>query len=193
MSFTLSDGSSASNLQIGCVAFTPFYLDILTTNCKTQRPITEPSPPVDSNYVVAASLLGKTIYQKLPLSITSLDVSELPRLKPHVTMTNNKSILSINWEYVNAHNTPMTSPLLYSQSMSVSGNRDFNAISSCYTLVGGNATKLLFSSGALPPDARSLSDVKNNNCDIHLDDVATINFNATDALGNQYAYSWAPN
>jgi len=192
LGFTLTDGSTASNLQIGCVQFTPFYLDILTTNCKTQPPIISPSPPVNENYTVAASLLGKTVVQKLPLTIPSLDLPELPRLKPHITMTNNRSILSISWEYVKADNTPIPSPLLYSQSFSINANQAFDAVSSCYKLIGGNATTLMFTSGALPADMRSYSNVKNNNCDINLDDIATISFTATDALGSQYVYSWTP-
>ena len=41
-------------------------------------------------------------------------------------------------------------------------------------------------------DPRSLSDVKNNNCDIFLDDVDSITLTATDSLSTRYIYKLTP-
>jgi hypothetical protein len=196
VTFTLADGTSASNLQVGCAAFTPFIIDTLTTACKTQPLIISPSPPVDSLYRVGAELFAKTIVQKLPLHISPLSVAEWPRLIPTVTLTANDSILDISWKYVwpiaNSDGTPMDDPhtYIYDQSVSINATDSYGHISSCYVQVGGNAQTLIYASGTLPPDTTHVSNVKNNNCDIKLSDVAVITFTTSDAYGNKYVYQW---
>jgi hypothetical protein len=192
VTFTLADGSSASNLQLGCAAFVPFYLDTLSTACKTQPLIIAPAPPVEGVYHVGAELLAKTIISRLALYIPPLTEPELPRLVPTLTLSGNDGILNISWQYVDASDTAIAAPLIYDQSMTINLAQNYSSVSSCYTQVSGNALTLVYSSGALTPDVRSLSDVKNNRCDIFLHDVATITFTTSDALGNKYVYTWSP-
>ncbi|MEJ2652671.1 MAG: hypothetical protein P8173_12980 [Gammaproteobacteria bacterium] len=220
VTFTLANGVSASNLKLGCAAFTPFIIDVLTTYCKTQPMIVSPSPPVNDTYRVGAELLAKTIVQRMPLNIspleisdpapegsaatptspdqdTSPEVSEWPRLVPSVDLSGNGSILDINWRYEDKAGFPQNStlgnaPIIYNQAVTINGTQGFTAISSCYKQVGGNAPTLLFSTASLEPDVRSIADVKNNSCDIYLNDVATITFTVSDAFGNKYVYTWTP-
>lgn len=202
VNFLLANGISASNLQLGCAAFTPFIIDVLTTYCKTQPMIVTPSPPVNNTYRVGAELLAKTIVQKLPLNIPPLEISDSnpaisqwPRLVPTVELSGNGSILDINWLYQDKEGNLLDSsagnaPILYNQAITINGNQGFGSISSCYKQVGGNAPTLLYSSPSLEPDVRTLTDVKNNSCDIFLSDVATITFTVSDAFGNKYVYTW---
>jgi len=199
VTFTLADGSSASNLKIGCASFTPFIIDVLTTACKTQPLIVAPSPPTDDVYRVGAELLAKTIVQKLPLHIAPLSVHEWPRLKPTLTLSGanssgKKSILDVSWEYVDEYGDPVPSPepLIYDQVVSINSAKSYSQVSSCYKPVSGNAQTLIYASGLLAPDARTISSVKNNNCDIFIDDMAIITFTTSDAYGNKYVYTWSP-
>lgn len=197
VTFTLADGTSASNLQLGCASFTPFIIDVLTTACKTQPLIVSPNPPVDDIYRVGAELLAKTIVQKIHLNIPPLEIAEWPRLVPTMKLTANKSILGITWVYVDGNGDSLdvpgaNKPLIYNQTISINGTRSYSEISSCYTQASGNAQTLIFSSASLGPDDRNITDVKNNSCDISLDDIATITFTTSDAFGNKYVFTWSP-
>lgn len=193
--FTLANGTQVSNLALGCNAFTPFTVLQLSTNCPPSALIRAPFPPENNYYHVAASLFGKTQDTQLRLHASPLSLVETPRLQPTVSLSTNDSILGIKWQYVDGNNDPVPAPLplIMTQQLQIHLTRGYKAVSSCYTQVTGNTPTLVFSSPSLGPDARSLSDIKNNRCDIFLNDVASMTFTVSDAYENQYAFTWTPN
>ena len=189
MQFPLADGSVASNLRIGCAAFTPFIIDELTTNCGSQPFIISPFPPRPVAFHIAATVVGKVQNKLMVANIPALSKSEMPLVVPQVTLSPAGAILDINWIYVNDSGQPLgIAPLITSQSFNITYNKSYSDISPCY---GSRInTVLAFSSGSLTPDVRDFSDVKDTGCDIFIKDVSRITFSTLDAYENRYAYSW---
>ncbi len=192
--FTLSNGNLASDLALGCNNFSPFTELQLSTNCPPSPLIQAPFPPQAGSYHIAATLFGKTQNPALTLHVTRLSLDEVPRLEPTVTLSTNGSILNIAWKYVDATDADVPAPLpvITNQQMQINLTQPYNQISTCYTQVTGNTPTLGYSSPGLGGDARSLSDIKNNRCDIFLNDVAKMTFTVTDAYGEQYVFNWSP-
>jgi len=189
MQFQLADGSLASNLQIGCAAFTPFTTDVLTTNCGSQALIISPFPPKQVTFHIPAVVVGKIQNKLFVANIAELSKSELPLVVPQIDLTSAGAILDINWTYVNDSGQQLgLPPLLSNQSFQISYSRPYSDISACYKR-RVNPT-LAYSSGGMTSDVRSRSDIKDSSCDIFLKDVSNITFSTADAYGNQYSYSW---
>lgn len=191
---TLADGSQVSNLELGCPVFTPFTLLQLSTNCSLPL-IVSPFPAKPApDYRVIAALFGQKIIQKIPVTLAPLTAQELPVLDLNLTLVPNSAIVSMDWSYKDGTGQPIDSPdlLIESQSISINLTRPFSDVDPCYKQVSGNASSLVFQSSSMGSDPRSLSDVKNNNCDIFLDDVDTITLTATDSLSTRYIYKFKP-
>ena len=189
MQFPLADGSLASNLLIGCAAFTPFIIDELTTNCQSQALVISPFPPQPVVFHIAASVVGKVQNKAFVPNVAELSKSELPLVLPHVTLSASGAILDINWTYVNDSGQPLgLAPLITSQAFQIIYAQQYSDISPCYgKRVNG---VLAFKSGSLTPDVRSKSEIKDTGCDIFLKDVSNITFSALDAYENRFSYSW---
>lgn len=193
--FTLADGTPVSHLALGCNAFTPFSVLQLSTNCPPSALILTPYPPESNYYHVPAVLFGTTQDTQLKLNVSPLSLAETPRLEPTIGLSTNDSILGITWKYYDGNNSLVKAPLplIMTQQLQINLTQGYKAVSSCYTQVSGNTPTLVYSSPSLGPDVNSLSDIKNNRCDIFLKDVATMTFTVTDAYDNQYAFTWTPN
>jgi hypothetical protein len=63
-------------------------------------------------------------------------------------------------------------------------------VSACYRQVQDQSALLVYSSGRLEVDVRSVDDVQNSDCPIFIDDLDSIRFIVTDALNNQFIYNW---
>lgn len=197
--FTLSNGNVASNLTLGCNNFTPFTVLQLSTNCPPSPMIVAPFPPREGSYHVAATLFGKTQNPALTLHTTRLSLDEVPRLEPTVTLGTNGSIQAINWGFYVAGpsgsgpvQVPAPFPIITSQQMQINLSQSYSQVSPCYTQVTGNTPTLGYSSPTMNGDANSLTDIKNNRCDIFLNDVAKFTFVVTDAYGEQFIFTWSP-
>jgi DNA-binding beta-propeller fold protein YncE len=186
------DNTPASNLNLGCAQFTPFITLQMFTACKTQPLILTPFPPPSINYRVAATLLGTTQVKELPLYFPPHDQSEIALLEPTIILSSSGSILEVQWQYVDQLGQTLPDPLLFSQQFQITLTRPYTDVSTCYQQVAGNNLGLVFASGSLTPDVRSLSDIQNNRCDIFMSDVDNISFTATDAYGNSYVFTWKP-
>lgn len=192
--FTLANGNDVSTLPLSCNSFTPFSVLQLSTNCSGAL-VKAPFPPQPGGYHVTATLFGKTQDAGLTLNVPRFTLDDVPRLQPTVTLSTNDSILGMQWRFVDANNDPVPTPfpLIMSQQVQLNLTRSYKAVSTCYTQVAGNTPTLVYRSGVLGPDTRSLSDIKNNRCDIFLNDVAEVDFTVTDAYGAQYVFAWTPN
>lgn len=197
--FTMANGHTASTLPLACNSFTPFTILQLFTNCHTDFPlITSPFPPEGGTYRVAATLFGKVQDAQLTLNVAGLSLSEVAKLVPTITLGTNSSILGVQWDFENldsngnVQKVPAPLPLLMSQQMQITLTQSYQSTSSCYTQVAGNNPTLVYQSPGLGPDVRSLSNIKNNNCDIFLNDVDAMTFTLSNAYGAQYIFNWKP-
>jgi hypothetical protein len=190
--FGMADGSTVSNLTLGCNNFTPFITLDITTACSPQPLIVAPFPPAAVSYRVAGVLFAVTTITDLTLHIPPLDASQQPLLQPTLALSTTGSILGIQWRYINQAGDPLLAPLLYSQSFQITLNRPYTAVNSCYKQVAGNSTTLVFDSGPLTLDVQTKANIQNNGCDIFISDVADIQYSATDAYGNSYTFTWNP-
>jgi hypothetical protein len=186
------DNAPASNLNLGCAQFTPFITLQMFTTCKNQPLILTPFPPPAVNYRVAATLLGTTQVKDLPLYFPPYDASDIPLLQPTIILSSSGSILEVQWQYVDQLGQTLPQPLQFSQQFQITLTRPYTDVSTCYQQVAGNSLGLVFASGSLTPDVRSLSNIQNNRCDIFMSDVDNISFTAKDAYGNSYVFTWKP-
>lgn len=189
--FELTDGSLVSNLPFGCAKLTPFTNLTYLTNCSGPL-ILSPFPVTGGTYTIPAALFGATTINHFPIVSTPLKPSQIPRPVPILTLFENNKIQKIEWNFVDEAGDSLPSPLIYSQAIQITLTQPISSVSTCYTQVAGNATTLVFSSGPLAPDVRSLPSVKNNGCDISLSDVDTVIFSYTDALKSHYVFNWKP-
>lgn len=192
---TLTPLTLVSNLELGCPAFTPFIILTLSTNCSLPL-ITTPYPPQSApDYRLIAALFGQPIIKKLPLTVAPLTLEQLPHLRPHLTLGVDSAIVAMDWDYVDGNDKVIQAPqdlLFQNQSVSINLTRPFTDVDPCYKQVSGNAGTLVYSSPTLGSDARDLTDIKNNRCNILLNDVDTITLTVTDALSNRYVYKVKP-
>ncbi len=197
--FDLTDGSVASNLDLDCPVFTPFITLELYTNCPPSPLIRSPFPATGGDYRVAATLsanltgsYSQVVVNKFPLTRVPVQGWEFPRLIPTFTLAANSSIQKIEWTYVNELNDELASPLIMTQKVQINLIQPYLIVSGCYQQVQGNAPNLVFDSGPLARDVRSVFEIKNNRCDILLDDVETITFIVTDGLQSNCVFDWKP-
>jgi DNA-binding beta-propeller fold protein YncE len=189
--FELTDGSLVSNLGLGCAILTPFTHLQFTTNCSGPL-ILSPYPAAGGTYTINATLFKATTINHLPIISIPLKPSQIPWAVPILTLFENNKIQKIDWDFVDEAGDSLLSPVIYSQEIKIALTRPFASVSDCYKQVAGNASNLVFDSGPLAPDVRSLPDVKNNGCDILLSDVDTVIFSYTDALNNHFVFNWKP-
>jgi hypothetical protein len=204
--FTFTDGSVRSVLTPGCPVLTPFIILELFSNCPPDPLISSPLPPPSGEYAIPAVILMETkLDNKIPLTTTALTPSQFPQpiltLSLGTSNTDTDLINSIAWIYASEQADPTALPLIASQQVQINLTKNIADVSSCYQQVSGNAQTLVYNSGSLTPDIRDSSDIdhansqpmiNNNGCGIKLSDVDTITFTATDALGNNYIFTWKP-
>jgi hypothetical protein len=196
LTFQLTDGQGASSLPFNCPALTPFIILEYSTNCPAPPLIQSPFPPKEGDYRVASILFTQIAILRLHLTPTTVPVSAMPLLLPTVSLFSTSSlsqaIQGITWKYVDGTGADLQSPpIIYSQQVSVNLTRPFSEINECYTQITGNSDQLVFASGALNPDARSIEPVLNGGvCEIDIKDVASIVFRVTDSLEERYIYTW---
>jgi hypothetical protein len=191
--FRLTDGSVLSVLSPGCPVLTPFIILELFTNCPPLPMISAPLPPPSGDYSIPAVIFQETkLTNKIRYTSTSLAPSQFPQLIPVLSLNPDNTISSINWVYASELANPPTPPLIVSQGFQINLTQDIGDVSPCYTQVSGNAQSLVYSSGSLTSDTRDRDDITNNGCGIYLSDVDTITFTVTDALGNNYVFTWNP-
>ena len=187
--FHLANGSLVSNLAIGCAAFTPFIIDELTTNCNSQSFVISPFPAQSQQYRIDATLKGKIQNKIFTTNSPPFHKDDLPLVLPQFTLGAAGEILDVNWTYVNDTGQPLpTSPLLTTQSFSLTYSKPASDISSCYAPRVHKTES--YSSGRLTPDVRSQNEIKDSGCYIYLKDISNLTFNASDAYGTRYSYSW---
>ncbi|HUJ79770.1 MAG TPA: hypothetical protein VLY45_05595 [Nitrospiria bacterium] len=211
--FTLTDGTLQSTFNLQCPVLTPFsILDFYTySNCQSSSPlISAPNPAPSGIYTIPAVILQTTyLNNQLTYASTPLTASQLLQLYPTVRFAPSQNpggdgdtIQEIDWSYAGeppAGVPPSPDempPLIYTQSVQISLQQPISTYPCNYQQVTGNATNLVYASGALTPELRKLSPVVNpgsNQCGIKLSQVSTIEFVTTDALGNNYLYTWTPN
>lgn len=187
--FHLADGSLASNLILGCAAFTPFIIDELTTNCNSQPFVISPFPAQPQQFRLDATLKGKTQNKIFITNTPHLHKADLPLVLPQFILGAAGEILEIDWKYVNDTGQKLpTPPLVLDQNFSLTYNKPFSDISPCYaTRIHSTAA---YSSGTLTPDVRKQIDITDTGCNIYLKDISTLTFNVSDAYGTRYAYIW---
>jgi len=196
MSFQLTDGQPASSLPFDCPSLTPFIILEYSTNCPPPL-IQTPFPVKEGDYRVASILFTQITITRIHVTPTSVPVSQFPLLLPTVSLFStsgqSRAIQGITWKYVDQNGLDVSAqPIIYSQQASVNLTRPFDEVSpSCYAQVSGNSPNLIFASGSLAPEARSIEPVLNNGqCEIDFRYVDNINFTVTDALGERYVYRW---
>jgi len=191
--FQLMDNSLASNFPLGCAQFTPFIIVQLSTNC-TPPLIQAPTPVASGSYTIPAVVFKQTVINKVSLPESPLTEPEFPRPVPTLTVLGDNSINRIDWNYVSEP------PIINSQEVQIFLNRPFNNVNPCYKLVQGNNLNLIYDSGPLTPDVRSVPTDNNhpiNNpqpagCPIYFNDVQSITYIVTDALEATYIFTWQP-
>jgi hypothetical protein len=188
--FGLTDGRFVSNLSFACPQLTPFITLSLSTNCPPPPLILSPLPAAEADYRVAAILFAVITITKMHVNSSPLQESEFPRPIPTLSLASDGTIQGIDWKYVDVNDLELPSPLIYSQQFSITLRRPFDKVSSCYQQVQGNSAQLVFSSGSFPPDIRSLDVIKNNKCDISINDVNSLVFTYTDAFSNAFVFTW---
>ena len=187
--FKLADGRLSSNLVLECSQFTAFIRIRLSTNCPPVPLIISPYPAAGGEYTIPASLLGQVTINKMDLPATPAQPSMFPQPIPTVTRSPNGGIERIDWTYADDGTRPL---MIFSQQILILLTRSYSEVSNCYQQVQGQNTNLVFSTGVLTPDIRNASEIKNNRCEIFIDDVQAIRFIVTDALNNDFIYDWRP-
>jgi hypothetical protein len=186
--FTFTNGTIHSVLTPDCPVLTPFIILDLFTNCPPAPYIGTPLPPPSGIYAIPAVVLQETLLNnKLPFATTALAPSQFPQPIPTLSLAlDQDTITSIAWSYASL-------PLIVSQQLRINLTQSIQDYSSCnYQEVAGNSPTLVYNSGRLAPDIRDLSDITNNRCEIRLSDIATITFTVTDALANNFIFTWNP-
>jgi hypothetical protein len=191
--FGLSDGHNASYLPFACPQLTPFIILTLTTNCPAPPLVVSPLPVVAADYLVPASLFNVVVVTRIRINATPLQESEFPRPIPTFNLASDSSIQGIDWKYVDGDDLDLPSPLIYSQQFSITLKQPYNKVSSCYQQVQGNNDTLVFASASLPRDLRSLDVIKNNGCDISINDLDTLVFTYNDAISSAYVFTFKLN
>lgn len=188
--FGLTDGRSVSNLPFTCPQFTPFIIITSYTNCPPPPLILTPLPVAEADYRVAAILFSEIAITRIHVTPTPVQEPEFPRPIPALSLASDGTIQRIEWKYVDKDDLEWPFPLIYSQQFSITLTNPYNKVSSCYQQVEGNNTALVFASGSFSPDIRSLDEIKNNKCDISINDVDSLVFTYTDALLSAFVFTF---
>jgi len=199
--FELMGGGLVSTLELDCSQFTPFIIVQLSTNCTIPRNFS-PTPVASGVYTIPAVMFKQTLFNKLSMPQGALSEPEFPRPVPMLHLSGG-SIIGIDWQFGSEQSVPPKPPIINSQDVQIILTQPYSNVppfQNCYKLVQGNSLFLIYDSGVLTPDVRSLptdpdhpiNNPQPSGCPIHLSDVQSITFTITDALDTRYVFNWQP-